>query len=88
MLRTFRAILKGNLLEWQEDINGWLQDDHTVQVLVTLLDEEPIIPSQGRGRQMAVILEKLAQAQAFSGVDPLVWQRELRRDRELPGRNE
>lgn len=67
---------------------GWLQDDHTVQVLVTLLDEEPITVTQGRGRQMAVVLEKLAQAQEFSRVDPLVWQREIRRDREFPGRHE
>lgn len=88
MLRTFRAVLKGNLLEWQEEVNDWLQDNRTVQVLVTLLDEEPIAVTQRRGRQMAVVLEKLAQARAFSGVDPLVWQREIRRDRELPERSE
>jgi hypothetical protein len=88
MLRTFRAVLKGNLLEWQEEVNGWLQGNRTVQVLVTLLEEEPIVVTQGRGRQMATVLEKLAQARAFSGIDPLEWQREIRRDRELPERSE
>ncbi|HEY9608269.1 hypothetical protein [Allocoleopsis sp.] len=88
MLRTFRAVLKGNLLEWQEQVNGWLQGDRTVQVLVTLLDEEPFAVTQGRGRQMADVLEKLAQARAFSGVDPSRWQREIRQDRELPERSE
>jgi hypothetical protein len=88
MLRTFRAVLKGNLLEWQEEVNSWLQGDCTVQVLVTVLDEEPFAITQGRGRKMAAVLEKLAQARAFSEVDPLVWQREIRRDRELPGRSE
>jgi hypothetical protein len=88
MLRTFRAVLKGNLLEWQEEVNEWLQGDRAVSVLVTLLDEEPFAVTEGRGRKMAAVLEKLAQARAFSGVDPLVWQREIRRDRELPGRGE
>jgi hypothetical protein len=76
MLHTFRAVLKGNLLEWQEDVNRWLQSDHTVQVLVTLLNGEPIVTTQHRGQRMASVLEKLAQAQAFAGVDPVVWQRE------------
>jgi hypothetical protein len=87
MLHTFRAILKGNLLEWQEDVNRWLQGDRTIQVLVTLLSESSTVTTQNRGQQMASVLEKLAQANAFSGVDPVVWQQEIRRDRELPGRS-
>lgn len=85
MLHTFRAILKGNLLEWQEEVNQWFQGDRTVQVLVTLLDEEAITITHNRGQQMAAILEKLAQSQAFSEIDPLVWQRQIRQDRERPG---
>lgn len=88
MLRTFRAVLKGNLLEWQEEVNRWLQSDRTVQVLVTLLDEEPIAIASRRGQQMATVLEKLAQVGAFSKIDPLTWQNEERQDRDLPGRNE
>jgi hypothetical protein len=37
---------------------------------------------------MAAVLEKLALAQAFAGIDPVAWQRDVRQDRELPGRNE
>lgn len=69
MLHTFRAILKGNVLEWQEEINQWLQGDRTVQVLVTLLEEEAITTTHSRGQQMAAILEKLAQSQAFSDIE-------------------
>lgn len=83
-MHTFRAILKGNLLEWQEEVNQWFPGDRTVQVLVTFLDEETITTTHSRGQQMAAILEKLAQSQAFSEIEPLVWQREIRQDRERP----
>ncbi len=53
-----------------------------------LLEGEPISEMKGRGQQMAAVLEKLAQAQAFAGIDPVAWQRDLRQDRELPGRDE
>ncbi len=88
MLHTFRAILKGNLLEWQEDVNRWLQGDRAIQVLVTLLSESPTATTQNRGQRMASVLEQLAQANAFAGVDPVVWQQDIRRDRELPGRSD
>lgn len=88
MLHTFRAILKGNLLEWQEDVNRWLQGDRAIQVLVTLLSESPTVTTQNRGQRMASVLEQLAQANAFAGVDPVVWQQDIRRDRELPGRSD
>ncbi|MBR8835499.1 MAG: hypothetical protein DSM106950_16130 [Stigonema ocellatum SAG 48.90 = DSM 106950] len=88
MLHSFRAVLKGNWLEWQEEVNQWLHGNSSVQVLVTILDEEPLAKTQGRGQQMAAVLEKLAQAGAFEGIEPLMWQREVRHDRGLPGREE
>jgi hypothetical protein len=36
---------------------------------------------------MAAALEKLAQINAFHGVDPVNWQREMRQDKPLPGRD-
>ena len=40
-----------------------------------------------RGRRMVEILEKLAAMNAFSEIsDPVEWQREIRKDRPLPGR--
>ncbi|RUS97958.1 hypothetical protein DSM106972_081770 [Dulcicalothrix desertica PCC 7102] len=88
MLQTFRATLRGDSLEWGEEVRGNLRDDSPVQVLVTILEEEPSLKTKGRGQRMAAALEKLAQAQAFAGIDPVVWLSEVRQDRELPGRNE
>lgn len=88
MLKTFRAILRGDSLEWGEEVRGNLRDDCPVQVLVTILEGEPTQETKGRGQRMAAALEKLAQAQAFVGIDPVAWQQDVRQDRELPGRNE
>ena len=81
MLQTYRATLRGDLLEWEEEVRRNLRDDRPMQVLVTILDGKPISTDEGRGQQMAAVLEKLAQAQAFAGIDPVAWQRDLRQDR-------
>ncbi|MGF1676590.1 MAG: hypothetical protein ACFCUV_23370 [Rivularia sp. (in: cyanobacteria)] len=88
MLQTFRATLKGNSLEWGEGVQFLSGTDVKVQVLVTILEEETIPADSGRGKRMAAVLEKLAQAQAFANIDPVAWQREIRQDRELPDRGE
>lgn len=88
MLHTFRAILKGDSLEWEEEVRGLLRRDRPVPVLVTILEGEHLQETHGRGQRMAAALEKLAQTQAFAGIDPVDWQREVRQERELPGRNE
>jgi hypothetical protein len=44
-------------------------------------------PSQGR--KMAEILAEMAKINAIAEIDdPVQWQREVRKDRSLPGRNE
>jgi hypothetical protein len=88
MLQTFRATLRGDLLEWGEEVQRKSRDDHPVQVLVTILEEEPAQEENERGKRMAAALEKLAQAKAFAGIDPVAWQQDVRQDRELPGRDE
>ena len=87
MLKTFRATLRGDSLEWEEEVQRLSRDDRPVQVLVTILEEEPIVQNNERGKRMAAVLEKLAQAQAFAGIEAVAWQQDVRQDRELPGRN-
>ena len=42
-----------------------------------------------RRQKIVEILEKIAASNVFANVsDPVEWQRELRQDRPLPGRNE
>jgi hypothetical protein len=83
MRNSYRAVLKGNQLEWTDPGPVDLNPEQAVEV--TILEE----PDQtaDRGKRMAEALEKLAASDAFSEIsDPSEWQREIRKDRPLPGR--
>ncbi len=84
MRDTYRAILRGDRLEWTDPSPVDLNPEQPVEV--TILDE----PDQtaNRRKRMAEALEKLAASDAFSEIsDPSEWQREMRKDRPLPGRD-
>jgi hypothetical protein len=82
-MQTYRAILKGNRLEWTDASPADVNPEQPVEV--TILDEPD--QTEDRGKRMAEALEKLAASDAFSEIsDPTEWQREIRRDRPLPGR--
>jgi hypothetical protein len=86
MLHTFEAVLKGNRLEWTND--GPQESDRPLKVYVTLLDESNL-SSEERRQQLAELLGKVAATNAFANIEnPVEWQRELRQDRSLPGREE
>ena len=88
MLATYKAILRGNQLEWHEQIPPQLAQQ-PVAVYVTLLDV-PITATEKsvQGAQMAAALTALATLQSESQtiVDPIAWEREQRQDRSLPHR--
>lgn len=89
MRQTYKAILRGNQLEWSGDAPGNLEEEQPVEVHVTI-PQEAIASSSvaARGQKMADALEKLASIKGLSDVtDPSTWQREERQDRELPGRD-
>lgn len=87
MLNTYRAVLRGDFLEWLYEQPQNLSVDQAVSVYVTILDETvPTIKKQ-QGQRMAAVLEKLAKMQtSFAAVDALQWEREVRQERSLPGR--
>jgi hypothetical protein len=61
--------------------------DHPLRVQVTIEEPEPVAEEHARGRAMAALLEKLAARGTLSDLtDPVQWQRELRQERALPGR--
>ena len=84
---TYRAILRGDRLEWHGEAPPELAGDCALPVDVTLLSAEPMRAAHA-GERMAAALEKLAASQAVTSIeDPAAWQREVRRDRPLPGRD-
>jgi hypothetical protein len=89
MLNTYKAILKGNYLEWDEDVPDHLTPEDAVAVYVTILDASPITsPIIQQGQRMAAALEQLAAINALSDLtDPVAWEQEIREDRSLPDRD-
>ena len=84
MLHTYRAILDEDRVRWLEQppkLSG------TVQVHITILEENERESSTDRGQVMAESLAKLAQRGTFAEIaDPVAWQREVRSERTLPDR--
>jgi hypothetical protein len=86
-MQTYRAILKGDRLEWTDSEPTELNPEQPVEV--TILDERDHLDTATQGQRMAQALERLAAINALSHIeDPVEWQREIRKDRPLPGREE
>lgn len=86
MLHTYKAMLRGNRVEW---LDAPPPDSRPTAVHITLLEEENTPGDSARGREMLAPLEALANAGGLRSVpDPVAWQREVRQDRLLPGRGE
>ena len=89
MGNTYKAVLKGNCLEWLEAPPTNLDSDKPVTITITLADDaNPLIHPATRGEKMVAALEKLAALNAVPDItDPVEWQHETRRERILPDRN-
>lgn len=87
MARIFEAILKGNVLEWTNEVPK--QGESPVRVYVTLEEARSSLSAEFRRQRIVEILEKIAASNVCTNIhDPVEWQRELRQDRPLPGRDE
>ena len=87
-MRTYKALLHGDRLEWLGEAPE-PQTDAPLSVHVTVLEPELPAEMHARGHTMAALLEQLAERRTFSTItDPVRWQRELRQERVLPGREE
>lgn len=85
MGKTYRAILKGDRLQWQGDAPR-VADEVPVDVIVPD-PEKSDQEEQERRQRLRKALEELAALNPFRDIkDPVEWQREIRRDRPLPGR--
>jgi len=83
MRNTYHAVLRGNRLEWSEEVPDRLVGDGPLRVSVTILET-----SASQGQRMAEALAELARLNAATDItDPAAWERQQRQDRSLPGRD-
>jgi hypothetical protein len=91
ILPTYKAILRGDRLEWRGPTRQHPPTDRPIAVHVTLLDEplsETGVREEVLGARMAAALERLAGIHALAEVDDAAaWERATREDRTLPGRD-
>jgi len=84
MIRTYKAILHGDHVEW---IDQRPEQTQSVPVHITPLEDTALAPARERGRLMAEALAALASRGTFAGItNAVAWQRELRHERALPAR--
>ncbi len=86
MLHTYNAILRGNEIEWLDEKPEGAGAGRPLKVQVKIVEEESE-QKKPNGKLAAEILEKLSRSDPFKDIeDPVAWQREIRKDRPLPGR--
>ena len=85
MSRTYDAVLTGDdQLEWKGNPPP---GPKPVDVQVVVPDEADVLTPEERRRLREEALRELAAMGAFREIDdPVAWQREIRKDRPLPGR--
>jgi hypothetical protein len=87
MLTTIRAVVRGNRIEWIEDGEHFFPVSQSVEVLITPLQAQAAPLPAERSKRRLDALKKLAAINAFHGIaEPSQWQREMRTERDLPGR--
>ncbi len=88
MFPTYRALLRGDRIEWEDEVPEQADNPQGLEVFVVIVGEL-LQDGERRGRRMAEALESLAQKGGVSGIaNASDWQREQREDRTLPGRND
>ena len=89
MLKSYEAIYDNGHIKWLSE----LPDVEQARVIITVLPQEPLVSSEKpNGARLVSILratptELLASIAEKFG-DPVEWQREQRKDRVLPGRED
>lgn len=85
MSQSYRAILRGDRLEWLEASPG---SDGPLNVDVIVQDKAAPGRERSDGAAMAAALEEVAASPVYrKREDPVRWQRMVREDRPLPGRD-
>jgi hypothetical protein len=83
---TYKATVRGDRIEWGDDVPEEVRSQPALSVIVTIAEQSEVANKSG-GSRMAAALERLAQDGGVPFIsDPVQWQRQQREDRNIPGR--
>jgi len=82
----YKATINGDKITWDDDVPATLKNGNSVDVIITLRDK-PLSQSKANRRRAVAALQAIADRGGIESIpDPVKWQREIRKDRPLPGR--
>lgn len=83
MLPTYRATLRGDRIEWDDDAPDLGGTEQAVTVYVTIVTPRSE-DDRERGGRMAEALRRIASTGGVASIsDPAAWQREQREERDV-----
>lgn len=86
MRRAYQAILRGDRVEW---LDGAPEAERPLRVEIMVEANSFSDPTEEEIELVSHLFQALADMGAFAEIeDPVAWQREIRKDRPLPGRYE
>ena len=88
-MRTYDALVCGDRIEWIGESPEGLSAERGLSVKVSIQPLEAALPPDWRERQAKAFaaLDSIAARGGIPDIpDPVAWQREIRKDRPLPGR--
>ncbi len=85
MKQVYKAILHGDRVEWLE---GAPETEVPIQIYVSIPEVKRSNDLEQGEKSIVELFQALADSGAFAEIeDPVEWQREIRKDRPLPGRD-
>ncbi len=88
MNNVFPAMLENGVITWGPNGAPPLPENERIPVEVVVPTRPPTVDPNNK-RKLRVLFEELARRGTFDDiVDPVEWQREIRKDRPLEGREE
>jgi hypothetical protein len=86
MSEKYRATIHGNTVEWADEEPVGLNERNRLVVDITVVGKSSS-SQEPNGKMAVAILRKIAERGGVKSIpDPVKWQREIRKDRRLPGR--
>ena len=86
MKRAYKAVLHNDRVEW---LDGAPETDGPLPVSIIISEKDTIGSENKEGKSIVELFQALADMGTFADIeDPVAWQREQRKDRPLPGRDQ
>ena len=88
MEEKYKAMIHGDTIEWGGERPDGILNDEGLHVEITVVSDKKILPKSDGPKMAAALAGIAARGGVRSIPDPVAWQREIRKDRPLPGRDQ